>query len=171
MIDKFPEPGGNCVYSGTIPSKSLREAIIDLTRFYERGFHNNEFALQEVTVSQLNSRLTRVMEEERNTVYRQLKKNGIRLITGTARFENPHMLIVVDNDFRLLYQVKTEFVIIATGSKPRNPNNVPFDNTVILDSTRLLGIEKIPKTMIVLGGGIIGSEYASFFSTLGTEVT
>lgn len=171
VIDKLPEPGGNCVYSGTIPSKSLREAIIDLTRFYERGFHNDEFALQEVTISQLNSRLNKVIEEERNTVYRQLKKNEIKLIFGTARFENPHMLIVVDNDYRLLYQIKTEIVIIATGSKPRNPNNIPFDKDVILDSTRLLGIDKIPKTMIVLGGGIIGSEYASFFATLGSEVT
>lgn len=171
VIDKLPEPGGNCVYSGTIPSKSLREAILDLTRFNERGFQNDEFALQEVTISQLNSRLNQVIEEERNTVYRQLKKNGIQLIFGTARFENPHMLIVVDNDYRLLYQIKAEFVIIGTGSKPRNPNNVPFDKDVILDSTRLLGIDKIPKTMIVLGGGIIGSEYASFFAALGTEVT
>lgn len=171
LIDKLPEPGGNCVYSGTIPSKSLREAIIDLTGFYARGFQNDEFALHEVTISQLNSRLNKVIEEERNTVYRQLKKNGICLLFGTARFENPHMLIVVDNDYRLLYQIKTEFVIIATGSKPRNPNNVPFDKDVILDSTRLLKIDKIPETMIVLGGGIVGSEYASFFATLGTEVT
>jgi NAD(P) transhydrogenase len=171
VIDKLPEPGGNCVYSGTIPSKSLREAILDLTQFYDRGFQGGEYNLHAVTISQLNSRLSKVIEEERNTVYRQLKKNGIRLIEGTARFENPHMLIVVDRDYRLLYQIKSEIVIIATGSKPRNPNNVPFDNDVILDSTRLLGIEKIPDTMLVMGGGIVGSEYASFFSALGTEVT
>jgi NAD(P) transhydrogenase len=171
VIDKLPEPGGNCLYSGTIPSKSLREAILDLTRFHERGFHHDEFALQEVSLPQLTKRLHKVIEEERSTVYRQLKKNGINLINGTARFENPHMLVVVDDEYRMLYQIKTEFVIIATGSKPRNPTNVPFDQDVILDSTRLLGIEKVPKSMIVLGGGIIGSEYASFFAALGTEVT
>ncbi|MBS4166368.1 putative soluble pyridine nucleotide transhydrogenase [Neochlamydia sp. AcF65] len=171
VIDKLPEPGGNCLYSGTIPSKSLREAIIDLTRFYERGFNSGEFALQEVSIPQLNQRLHKVIEEERSTVYRQLRKNGIRLINGTARFENPHMLIVMDDDYRLLHQIDTEFVVIATGSKPRNPNNIPFDNDVIFDSTRLLGIEKIPSSLIVLGGGIIGSEYASFFAALGTEVT
>ncbi|WP_249270192.1 Si-specific NAD(P)(+) transhydrogenase [Neochlamydia sp. AcF95] len=171
VIDKLPEPGGNCLYSGTIPSKSLREAIIDLTRFYERGFNSGEFALQEVSIPQLNQRLHKVIEEERSTVYRQLRKNGIRLINGTARFENPHMLIVMDEDYRLLHQINTEFVVIATGSKPRNPNNIPFDNDVIFDSTRLLGIEKIPSSLIVLGGGIIGSEYASFFAALGTEVT
>ncbi|KIC74113.1 putative soluble pyridine nucleotide transhydrogenase [Neochlamydia sp. EPS4] len=171
VIDKLPEPGGNCLYSGTIPSKSLREAIIDLTRFYERGFNSGEFALQEVSIPQLNQRLHKVIEEERSTVYRQLRKNGIRLIYGTARFENPRMLIVMDDDYRLLYQINTEFVVIATGSKPRNPNNIPFDNDVIFDSTRLLGIEKVPSSLIVLGGGIIGSEYASFFAALGTEVT
>ncbi|MBN9379021.1 MAG: Si-specific NAD(P)(+) transhydrogenase [Chlamydiales bacterium] len=171
VVDKLPEPGGNCLYTGTIPSKSLREAIIDLTRFYERGFNSGEFAFQEVSIPQLNKRLHKVIEEERSTVYRQLKKNGIRILNGTARFENPHMLIIVDEDYRLLYQIKTDFTIIATGSKPRNPNNVPFDSDVILDSTRLLNIERIPKSLIVLGGGIIGSEYASFFSALGTEVT
>ncbi|MBA3603331.1 MAG: Si-specific NAD(P)(+) transhydrogenase, partial [Parachlamydiaceae bacterium] len=171
VIEKAPEPGGQCLYSGTIPSKSLREAIIDLTRFNERGFYNHDFEPHDVTYSELNSRLSKVIEEERNMVYRQFKKNKIRLITGTARFENPHMLIVVDQDFRLLYQIKASFFIIATGSKPRNPDNIIFDNDVILDSTRLLGLTQIPKTMLVLGGGIIGSEYASFFSALGTEVT
>ena len=71
----------------------------------------------------------------------------------------------------MLFQIKSEYFVIATGSKPRNPNNVPFDNKVILDSTRLLGLDYVPKTLIVLGGGIIGSEYASFFAALGTEVT
>lgn len=71
----------------------------------------------------------------------------------------------------MLYQIKAAYFIIATGSKPRNPLDVPFDNEIILDSTRLLGITKIPKRLIVLGGGIIGAEYASFFSTLGSEVT
>ena len=113
----------------------------------------------------------KVIEEERSTVYRQLKKNGITILNGTARFENPRMLVIVDDEYRMLYQLKTEFVIIATGSKPRNPTNIPFDNDVILDSTRLLGLEHIPNTMIVLGGGIVGSEYASFFSAMGTEVT
>jgi len=171
VIEKSPEPGGNCLYNGTIPSKSLREAIIDLTRFNERGFYGHEFRTSEVSITELQKRLYRVIDEERNMVYRQFKRNSIRLIQGTARFENPHTLLVVDGDFKLTYQIRAEVIIIATGSKPRNPNNVPFDDQVILDSTRLLGIEKVPKSMIVLGGGIIGSEYASFFATLGAEVT
>lgn len=171
VLEKFIEPGGNCLYNGTIPSKSLREAIIDLTRFNERGFYSEALRTEEVTLSELNKRLYKVIDEERNMVYRQFKKNGIRLVTGTARFESSKMVIVVDREFRMLYQIKADYFIIATGSQPRNPSNIQFDDKIILDSTRLLGIDKIPKTMIVLGGGIIGSEYASFFAALGTEVT
>lgn len=171
VIEKLPDPGGSCLYSGTIPSKSLREAIIDLTRFHERNFYGHELELHDIAIADLYNRLHKVIDEERSMVYRQFKKNGIHLVQGTARFENPHMLVVVDEEYRTLHQIKTDFAIIATGSKPRNPKNIPFDKEVILDSTRLLGIEKVPDTMIVLGGGIIGSEYASFFAALGTEVT
>lgn len=172
VIEKDLDPGGNCLYSGTIPSKTLREAIIDLTRFYEKSYYATEdYHMEEISIRDLNHRLLQVIDEERKLVYRQLKKNNIQLIYGTARFENPKIIIIVDQESRLKYQIRSEVFIIATGSKPRNPINVPFDEDVILDSTRLLGINKVPKSLIVLGGGIIGSEYASFFAALGTEVT
>ncbi len=171
VLERYIEPGGNCLFNGTIPSKTLREAIIDLTRFNDRNFYGSDFDATTVTIQDLNKRLNQVLEEERNMVFRQFKKNNIRLIQGEARFQDPQTLIVVDRDYCVLYQIKADFFIIATGSKPRNPNNIPFDNEVILDSTRLLGIDRIPRSLIVLGGGIIGSEYASFFAALGTEVT
>lgn len=172
VVEQFFEPGGNCLYNGTIPSKTLREAILDLTRFNERHLLSGRaVSMDEITIADLTSRLDRVIEEERNLLARQLKKNGIEMVVGTARFENPHMLIVVSKDDRISHQIKGEKFILACGSKPRNPIGVPFDDEVILDSTRLLKIKKIPQTMLVLGGGIIGSEYASFFAALGTEVT
>ncbi len=171
VIEKDIDPGGACLFSGTIPSKSFREAVVDLTRFHDRHFEGSHYVLPEVTVEQLTNRIQTVIIEERNIIARQFKKNGILLIHGSARFENPHTLIVVDLEFRLKYQIKADFFIIATGSNPRNPSDVPFDQEVILDSTTLLGIKQVPKSMIVLGGGIIGSEYASIFSALGTEVT
>ena len=171
VVERSFDPGGNCLFSGTIPSKTLREAIIDLTRFNERNFQEFSYKLGDVSISELNNRLYKVIDEEKNMIFRQFKKNNIRLLTGTASFENPEVLGLVDEDYRLLYQIRSPCFIIATGSKPRNPNNVPFDKQVILDSTSLLSIDKVPKSMIVLGGGIIGSEYASFFATLGTEVT
>lgn len=170
-IEKLPGPGGACLYSGTIPSKSLREAIIDLTRFNERNFYGRHVETEEVSIKDLGSRLNKVIDEERNLVYRQFRKNNIRLIRGTACFENPHSLVILDGEDRILYHIRAKYILIATGSVPRNPPNVAFDDEVILDSTRLLGLKKVPKSMVVLGGGIIGSEYASFFAALGTEVT
>ncbi len=171
VVEKRFDPGGNCLYNGTIPSKSLREAIIDLTRFNERSFYGSEYQLREVTLGDLFNRLQKVIDEERSMVFRQFKKNNIRVIQGEARFESVNRLAVIDNDYHLAYKIDAVNYIIATGSKPRNPQNIPFDHEVILDSTRLLGINQVPKSMIVLGGGIIGSEYASFFAALGTEVT
>lgn len=171
IVEKDSVPGGACLNSGTIPSKTLREAILDLTGFNERSFYGKDFKKKDVTITDLNFRLNKVLEEERKVIKNQFEKNNIQLIYGCARFENPHQLIVMDEDFRLKYQIKADFVVIASGSRPRNPENVPFDGEVILDSTRLLAIEEVPKSMLVLGGGIIGSEYASFFATLGTQVT
>lgn len=171
VVEKDPEPGGACLYSGTIPSKSFREAVLDMTRFYERHFEGKNYVLPLVTMDELNKRLHSVIQEEKTIISRQFQKNDILLLQGSARFENQHTVIVVDNDFRLKYQLKADTFIIATGSNPRNPVDVPFDTDVILDSTTLLGIRKVPKNMIVLGGGIIGSEYASFFAALGTEVS
>jgi len=171
VIEKQAFPGGACLYSGTIPSKTLREAILNLTDFNNRSFYAQDRPIKEVSIHDLNFRLHKVIEEEKNMVMRQFKKNDIMLIQGTARFENPHQLIVMDDEWRIKYQVISDFVIIATGSKPRNPVQVPFDGQVIVDSTTLLNLDRVPKTMLVLGGGIIGTEYASFFAALGTQVT
>lgn len=171
IIEKGQDPGGACLFSGTIPSKTFREAVIDLTRFYERKFFGFDRSNVPVKIKDLQMRLNQVIEDEKSMLYRQFRRNRIRLIQGTARFENPHMLIVIDEEYRMRYQIHAEKIIICTGSQPRNPEDVPFDGSVILDSTTLLKIETVPKSMIVLGGGVIGSEYASFFATLGTEVT
>lgn len=171
VIEKDPFPGGACLYSGTIPSKTLREAILNLTDFNNRSFYAKDRPIKEVSINDLNFRLHKVIEEEKNMVLRQFKKNNVQLLQGTARFENDHQLIVMDEEWRIKYQVVADFVIIATGSKPRNPIEIPFDKEVIVDSTTLLRLDRVPKTMIVLGGGIIGSEYASFFAALGTQVT
>ncbi len=171
VIEKSGGPGGACLYEGTIPSKTLREAIVDLTGFRQRVIYGKNFPMRDVTIQDLNYRLKQVVERQGQIITRQFRKNDIRFIVGTARFENKNMMIVVDENFRLTHQIHADKFIIATGSKPRNPIEVPFDDEVILDSTRLLAIKEVPKTMLVLGGGIIGSEYASFFSALGTEVT
>jgi NAD(P) transhydrogenase len=171
VIEKEAYPGGNALNSGTIPSKSLREAIIDLTGFYERSFYGKNCSEKAISINDLNYRLNIVLQEQRKLILRQFEKNNIQYIQGAARFTDPFHLEVLGEDGRPIFQIEAEKFLIAGGSKPRNPMHVPFDSEVILDSTRLLKIDHLPKTLLVLGGGIIGSEYASFFAALGTEVT
>ncbi|HPE84968.1 MAG TPA: Si-specific NAD(P)(+) transhydrogenase, partial [Chlamydiales bacterium] len=124
-----------------------------------------------VSINSLNYRLSYVLELQRGILRKQFEKNKIELIHGCAVFEDPHTVGIYDQGYKQIGRVYGEHFLIACGSKPRNPKHVPFDKDTILDSTRLLEIDHVPKTMIVLGGGIIGSEYASFFAALGTEVT
>ncbi|MGR3951485.1 MAG: Si-specific NAD(P)(+) transhydrogenase [Chlamydia sp.] len=171
VIEKELHPGGSCLFSGTIPSKTLREAIVNLTDFNNRSFYGQGKQVKEVSIQELNYRLKKVLEEEKNMVIDQFRRNQIRLIQGSARFENEHQLMVTDDEYRIKYQIVAQYVVIATGSKPRTPIEIPFDNEYIVDSTQLLALNRVPKSMIVLGGGIIGSEYASFFAALGCQVT
>lgn len=171
VIEKDKEPGGVSLNSGTIPSKSLREAILDLTRFHDRTLYGKDSLKNEVAIGDLTYRLHTVLADERELLLKQFKQNNIHLIFGKAHFVNRHQIIVENGAGDEIFQVNAEIIMIATGSSPRDPSNVPFDGKVILDSTGLLNFDKVPKSMIVVGGGIIGSEYASFFSALGTEVT
>lgn len=171
MIEKDVHCGGACLNRGTIPSKTLREAILDLTRFHDRNFYGQDHEIGAVSINDLNFRLNKVLELERSIVQRRFKKNKITVLPGWGRFVNEHQVNVCDPDGKVTHKVIGEHFLISTGSKPRNPIEVPFDGEVILDSTTLLKMERVPKTMMVLGGGVIGAEYASFFSALGCEVT
>ncbi|MBM3199200.1 MAG: FAD-dependent oxidoreductase, partial [Chlamydiae bacterium] len=180
ILERDSVLGGASLNSGTIPSKSLREAILDLTDFYERSFYAQNERKTRVSINDLNFRLNKVLEEQRKALLRQFEKNHIGIVTGLARFENPHHLLVLEEkssgedthkQYRPFLRIQFSRCLIATGSKPRNPIHVPFDSKRVLDSTRLLSIDHVPSTLIVLGGGIIGAEYASFFAALGTEVT
>lgn len=172
IVEKDPSPGGACLHSGTIPSKSLREAILNLTDFYTKSFYGQQQTLRhEISINELNFCLNQVLDQQIKHLSRQFEKNHIKLLHGIAHFENHHQIALLTEKNELTYLINGEHFIIATGSNPRNPNNIPFDREMVLDSTRLLSIDHLPKDMIVLGGGIIGSEYASFFAALGTQVT
>jgi len=171
VIEKDEHPGGASLNSGTIPSKSLREAILDLTDFYQKSFYAKEKDIKTVSINDLNFRLNKILDLQRKNLHKQFEKNAIRLLRGMGQFEEKNRLLVLDEENRVLYRIRFDYALIASGSKPRNPKHVPFDEEKVLDSTRLLAIDHVPKTLIVLGGGIVGSEYASFFAALGTEVT
>lgn len=170
VVEKEPQVGGGCLYSGTIPSKSLRAAILDLTDFYKRSFYAKQAPGGSVSINDLNYRLEKVIFQQRELLEKQFAKNKIEILQGTASFISPTTIELHDRIGKKSCTISAKKFLIATGSSPRNPEAIPFDNERVLDSTRLLNISYLPKRMIVLGGGIIGSEYASFFAALGTEV-
>jgi NAD(P) transhydrogenase len=126
-----------------------------------------------VFINDLNYRLNKVLEEQRASLIRRFEKNRIQLVHGIAQFGSPHVpRHILDAQGVVCKKITFDYCLIATGSKPRNPINVPFDTEKVLDSTRLLSIDHVPKTMIVLGGGASSAlSAASFFAALGTEVT
>jgi len=172
VLEKEGSLGGVCVNTGTFPSKTLREAVLHLTGHLKRKvFEDDACARAEISMEKLKQRLHNVRIEEQAIISCQLERNGVDLIRGSARFHDEHSVIVESLAENKEIAVSAERIIIATGSHPRNPPDIPFDGETILDSTSILGIPQIPKSMIILGGGVIGSEYATIFAALGVKVT
>jgi NAD(P) transhydrogenase len=162
--------GGVCLHSGTVPSKTLREAILHLTGFRQRGVYHEQFrSKRSITMDDLRKKLNRVIEAELETIHEQFERNGITVLTGEAQFLDPRRIAVRQRDDAVVLQ--TEKVLIACGTRPSRPAHIPFDGRVIFDSDEFLRIEKIPRSMIVIGAGVIGIEYAIMFAILGVEVT
>lgn len=171
VIDRDPNLGGACLHHGTIPSKTLREAVLDLTSFQERSYYGKDHDDNRIiSIHDLNFRLTKVIMHQQAVVERQMTKNNIQIIVGSAEFVDRHMIRVLDEDGETLCMVRTEHALIATGSSPRQPLNIEFDKDTIMDSDQLLQLHHVPKSLMVLGGGIIGCEYATMFAALGTKV-
>lgn len=173
VLEKEGSLGGVCVNTGTFPSKTLREAVLHLTGHLKRKVFEQDYCSTkdaEISMERLKLRLHAVRQQEHTIINAKLKRNGIDIIRGNASFINPYTLQVeqVGHDRPTL--VTGDKIIIATGSQPRNPADIPFDHKVIVDSTSILNMEKIPQSLIILGGGVIGSEYATIFAALGVKV-
>ena len=161
--------GGVSVNRGTIPSKTLREAVVYLTGISQRAVYGDSYRLKEdITVEDLGLRTRQVVEREVDIVRNQLARNHVHVIDGIARFVDPHTLAISGGEER---RISAEKIVIATGTRPHRPKTVEFDNKTILDSDGLLLLERLPASIVVVGAGIIGIEYASMFAALGTKVT
>jgi NAD(P) transhydrogenase len=161
--------GGVSVNRGTIPSKTLREAVIYLTGISQRAVYGDSYRLKEdITVEDLGLRTRQVVEREVDIVRNQLARNHVHVINGIARFVDPHTMAISGGEER---RISAEKIVIATGTRPHRPKSVEFDNKTILDSDGLLLLERLPASIVVVGAGIIGIEYASMFAALGTKVT
>jgi NAD(P) transhydrogenase len=162
--------GGVSTNTGTIPSKTLREAILYLTGLEQREIYGQAFRVKaDLTYDDLRRRMEQVIDVERNVVRDQLQRNHVTLIDGTASFAGPHELRVTSSDGER--RIVAERVILAPGSQPSRPEGIDFNERTILDSDGILHLETIPDTMVVVGAGVIGVEYASMFTALGCKVT
>ena len=171
VVDPMSRLGGASLNLGTIPSKALREAILDLTGFRNRSYYGRGQEQAQISINDLNYRLQKVIEDQDALIGRQLAKNDIDYVHGAGRFVSEDCIEVVDGNGDVAEVICAERFLIATGSRPRNPEGVPFDDTTILDSNRIIALEYLPESMLVLGGGVIGCEYGTMFAALGTHVT
>ncbi len=170
IIDKRDWIGGVCVNSGTIPSKTLREAILHLSGWHERTLYGESYTVKRhITARDLLYRCEHVIRNEIDVIKHQLQRNDVDLYTGTATFLDPHTLEIMAEDGPMC--IRATCIIIAVGTKPAPVPMVDVDNRDVLDSDGILSMDHIPKTLCVIGGGVIGCEYASMFTALGTRVT
>ena len=161
--------GGVSVNRGTIPSKTLREAVVYLTGLSQRAVYGDSYRVKDdITVEDLGLRTRQVVEREVDIVRNQLARNHVHVINGIARFVDPHTIAISGGEER---RITAEKIVIATGTRPHRPKAVEFDSKTILDSDGLLLLDRLPASIVVVGAGIIGIEYASMFAALGTKVT
>jgi NAD(P) transhydrogenase len=169
MIEKQSAIGGVCINTGTIPSKTMREAVLHLSGFYSKNFYGaNRGAAATITMADVIFRIQRVVENEVGVTQDQLKRNGVDVLHGTGKFIDAHHLRVENSNGYA--EIEGEYVVIATGTKPAKNPNVPINGRNIIDSDQILSMPQIPRTLIVVGGGVIGVEYACMFATLGVRV-
>jgi NAD(P) transhydrogenase len=169
LVEKGTFVGGVCINTGTIPSKTMREAVLHLSGFYDQKFYGSNYhGKDQVTMGDLNFRVQRVIENEVSVVQDQLKRNGVDLLQGVAKFIDAHHIRVESN--MGFSELEAEYVILATGTKPAGNPKVPINGRNIINSDQILTMPQVPRTLIVVGGGVIGVEYACMFATLGVRV-
>src|SRR5580700_7647456 len=163
--------GGACVNTGTIPSKILRESALYFSGIRQRGLYGVDYSLREgLTVKNFMHRKDVVVATEREKLAKNLAAHGIDLIRGVAAFEGPATISVKSTGGENL-TLKADAILIATGSVPHRAPEIPFDDENIFDSDSILQMDSIPRSLAVVGGGVIGCEYASIFTALGAEVS
>jgi NAD(P) transhydrogenase len=171
IVDRRELMGGVCLHTGTIPSKTLREAILYLSGFRQRAFYGRDYSLKDdIAMGDLTSRVQQVMVRELEVIRSQLKRNDVTMLCGGARFVDAHRVEIADERGTHTI-VGADHVLVACGTRPARCASIPFDGTRFVDSDDILNLKTLPKELIVVGGGVVGLEYASMFSALGVRVS
>jgi NAD(P) transhydrogenase len=166
--------GGACINTGTIPSKTMREAVLHLSGYNYKSIYGMNYRVKErITMADLAFRVQHVIKTEVDVTEAQLQRNNVEMLVGTASFvgtnEGMTQVKVTNSRGATTYDAKN--VLIATGTKPASSDKVPINGHSIVNSDLVLELKNLPKTMIVVGGGVIGVEYTCMFSALGVRVT
>ncbi|MCB0334661.1 MAG: Si-specific NAD(P)(+) transhydrogenase [Bdellovibrionales bacterium] len=170
VIDKNHLVGGVCLHDGTIPSKSFREAILHLSGYKERTHYGRAYRVKHnVEMSDLTDRSSGIISDCEQTTRAQLLRNHIETLTGWGMVLDKNTVKVISGDQERY--LNTEYILIATGTRPWSPPSFDFDGDTILDSDTILHMKELPKSLSVVGGGVIGCEYGSMFAALGIKVT
>ena len=171
VIERHAKVGGVSVHTGTIPSKTMRETVLNLSGWRERGFYGRAYRVkQDISAADIQSRMETTLEHEVDVLEHQFSRNGVRTMRGMASFRSAHEIAVAlpDGEERI---VRGHHVLIAVGTHPFRPDYVPFNGENVFDSDEIVAIPKLPRSLAVIGAGVIGVEYATIFSALEVQVT
>jgi len=170
VVERATVVGGSCINTGTVPSKTLRESALYFSGLKQRGLYGIDYSLKEnLTIHDFMHHEREVVEMERARILKNLQLHKIELVRGQAAFEDRHTIVVSGSAG--LRSLHGDVILISTGSKPHRPAEIAFDDVHTFDSDTFLQLERIPKSLAVIGGGVIGCEYASIFMALGVDVT
>jgi len=169
IIERASVPGGSCINTGTVPSKTLRESALYFSGLSQRGLYGIDYSLKDnLTVHDFMHHEREVVEMERRRILKNLQVHKIEYLEGQAAFQDPHTVSV--SSAGTLRKLRGQVILIATGSKPHRPAEISFDDVHTFDSDTFLQMDRIPRSLAVIGGGVIGCEYASIFMALGVKV-
>ena len=172
IVERHADIGGVMVNTGTIPSKTLREAVMYLTGYRERGIYGESYSVKhDITMRDLTVRTSHVMQQKTDTLRHQLLRNRVKVITAHASFIDAHTLDLASVDGRSHEPVTVDKILIAVGTAPASPDEMEVDGKLIFLSDDVLKLAELPRTLSIIGGGVIGLEYATIFATLGIRVT
>ena len=170
IIDRKRTIGGVCVHTGTIPSKTLREAVLYLSGFRQRTFYGQSYVLKDrVDMQDLIFRANSVMTREIDVIKAQLRRNNVTTMEGNARFVDANTIEIVSEE--ATFEMRADKILVACGTRPAHDAGIPIDGKRIFDSDQICDLQEIPRELVVVGAGIIGLEYASIFAAIGVKVT
>jgi NAD(P) transhydrogenase len=171
VVEKGRRVGGVSVHTGTIPSKTLRETVLNLSGWRERGFYGRSYRVkQDIGAADLIARLQKTLDHEAEVLEHQFSRNTVRTARGEARFVGPNQ-IEITSDGGETRVVSASHILIACGTRPFRPDYVPFNSKTVFDSDEIIELPKLPRSLAVIGAGVIGVEYATIFSALDVAVT